>query len=231
MRPLVAVFALIVVSIGIAGCTGSDQSLIDPRSSSTTEVAGRVPTSSPGEPAMVFMISEEGGFQAWLPVSGNLVERSSTKTLLGHPVGCSILVSRLNGALAIIEYCDIVAQSLEGLSSSVVLDRVYPELLANMGVRLEVVEPLSVSETYDALHLQGPQNMRGVSLDGEFQGRVILAENRIYFIAMSVHEDNWCECRHQVDRFLDSFFIDTDHQIPSEASWDEGQSERRLTTR
>jgi hypothetical protein len=159
-------------------------------------------------------VPDVGRFQVWIPVSGNLLQHTRTRTLLGDSVECLATVSRLNGAYAIIEYCDLLPQSLEGLSSSTVLDRVYPELIRDMDIRLEKVAPAIVGETYDALKLQGPQNMRGLSLDGEFQGRAILVEERIYLVAMSVHEQNWCICVHQVDQVLDSFFIDPAMKIP-----------------
>ncbi len=60
--------------------------------------------------------------------------------------------------------------------------------------------------------------MRGEEYDGVFKARLILAENRIYLVIMTVYADNWCNCLHQINQLVDSIsiYIDPDLSIPSE---------------
>src|ERR1051325_3936144 len=65
-------------------------------------------TNSGQEPALVLFTSEPGKFQVWLPTSESVHNYNVQQTLFGQPIECPILVFRLNGAYAAVQYCDLV---------------------------------------------------------------------------------------------------------------------------
>jgi hypothetical protein len=170
------------------------------------------------EPTLVFFTSEPGKFQAWLPASESVQDYTVKKTLFGNPIECPILVFRLNGASAAVQYCDLVPQSVTSLSSDEILEQAESEITRDMKVKLETQERALAQDIYPATTLSGQIDMRGMGYDGTFKARLILVENRIYFIVMSVYHENWCNCRDQVDQVVDSLNIDPSLSIPFEAT-------------
>lgn len=174
------------------------------------------PTLPSEQPSLVFFTSEPGKFQAWLPISGSVDEFTVTKTLFDQPVDCSIIGSKLNGAYAIVQYCDLIVESVASLSSDEIFEQARDELFRDFNLRFDDEQKDLVDGLYPALTLSGRANMRGLGFDGDVKARMVWAENRIYVIVMSVYSTNWCNCRHQIDEVVDSLYIDPDLSIPFE---------------
>jgi len=173
-------------------------------------------TNSGQEPALVFFTSEPGKFQIWLPASESVQNYNIQKTLFGQPIECPILVFRLNGAYAAVQYCDLVPQSVALLSSDEILDQARSEIIRGMNVKLDTPVRVLAQDIYPATMLSGQVDMRGMGYDGTFKARLILADNRIYLVVMSVYHENWCHCLYQINQVVDSLYIDTSLSIPFE---------------
>jgi len=174
------------------------------------------PTVPSDEPTLVFFTSEPGRFQAWLPVSGSIEEYTITKTLFGQPVDCSVIASGLNSAYAIVQYCDLIPESIASLSSRAFLDQARSELVRDFNLKSDTEQGTLIENAYPTLLFSGQAAMRGFSYDGVFKARIILAEDRIYLVVMTVHTDNWCNCLHQVGQVVESFRVAPDLSIPFE---------------
>jgi hypothetical protein len=173
-------------------------------------------TNSPQEPALVFFTSEPGKFQVWLPASESVQNYTIPETLFGQPIECPILVFRLNGAYAAVQYCDLVPQSVALLSSDEILDQARSEIIRDMNIKLDTPERVLAQGIYPATLLSGQVDMRGMGYDGTFKARIILAASRIYLVVMSVYHENWCNCLDQINQVVDSLYIDTSLSIPFE---------------
>jgi len=174
------------------------------------------PTNSSQEPALVFLTSEQGKFQVWLPASESVLNYTILKTLFGEPIECPNLLFRLNGAYAFVQYCDLISQTIASLSRDEILEQAQSEIIRDMNVKLDTQENIVVQDSYPAKALSGQVDMRGMGYDGTFKARLILAENRIYLLAMSVYQENWCNCLHQIDPVIDSLYIEPRLSIPFE---------------
>jgi hypothetical protein len=186
------------------------------QASNQTVAPINAPTNAVQEPALVFFTSEPGKFQVWLPASESVLNYTIKKTLFGESIECPILVFRLNGAYATVQYCDLVPQSIATLSSDEIIDQARSEIIRGMNVKLETQERVLAQDIYPATMLSGQVDMRGMGYDGTFQARIILVESRIYLIVMSVYHENWCNCLHQINQVVDSLYIDPGLSIPFE---------------
>ena len=81
---------------------------------------------------------------------------------------------------------------------------------------LDAPQSAVVQGTYPSLKLSGQADMRGMGYDGVFKARIILADARIYLVAMSVYDEDWYNCLHQIDQVIDSLYIEPDLSIPFE---------------
>ena len=190
--------------------------VMTPQVSPQTVAPGSTPMDSHQEPSLVFFTSEPGKFQIWLPASESVQEYTIRKILFGDSIECPIVVFRLNGASAAVQYCDLVPQSIVSLSEKEILDQAQSEMMRGMDVKLEKRDRVHVQNTYPALALAGQVNMRGITYDGTFKARIVLVESRIYLVVMSVYHENWCNCRNQINQVVESLYIDTDLSIPFE---------------
>jgi hypothetical protein len=173
--------------------------------------------STPGdEPILVFFVSEQGKFEIWMPISESIIEHTGTQMLFKKSVECSIIFSRLNGAGAIVQYCDLAPEDIASLSANAVLEEARDTLKKDFHLRIAEEQKEVLTGSYPALKVSGEEDMRGLGYDGTFKARIIFVENRIYFVLMSVHSDNWCNCLHQIDQVVDSFYIDPALSIPFE---------------
>lgn len=168
------------------------------------------------EPLLVFFTSEPGNFNVWLPVSGGIQDYTVTKTLFTQPVDCVVLNSSLNSAYATIQYCDLPFESILSLSTDEVFRHSRDELARDLRLKFDTEQKILIENSYPTVLLTGQANMRGVGYDGVFKARMILAENRIYLVIMTVYSINWCNCLHQIDQVVDSFYIDPNLSIPFE---------------
>ena len=168
------------------------------------------------ETPLVFFTSEKGKFQVWLPGAESMIDYTIQQTLFEETIECPNIVFRLNGATAAIQYCDLVPQSIASLSSDQVLDQAQSEIIQDMNMKLDTQSRGLVQDTYPAQTLSGQVDMRGMGYDGTFKGRLILAENRLYFVVMSVYHEDWCNCLHQINQVVDSLNIDHPLSIPFE---------------
>jgi len=209
------IFLLVLTSCGTL--TGEPAITVTTTRASTQAVApvNTSPDSSQ-EPSLVFFTSEPGKFQVWLPVSENIEEFTIKKTLFGELIECPNLFFRLNGAYAVVQYCDLIPQSIASLSSDEILDQAQNEIIRGMNVKPENREQVLVQDTYPATTLTGQAEMRGMGYDGTFKARLILVGSRIYLVAMSVYQENWCNCFHQINQVVDSLYIDLGLSIPFE---------------
>ena len=173
-------------------------------------------TNSGPEMPLVFFTSEQGKFQVWLPASESVIEHTLQQTLFAETIECPNIIFRLNGAYATVQYCDLVPQSIASLSSDQVLDQGQNEILQDINVKLDTQNRGLAQDLYPAQTLSGQVDMRGMGYDGTFKGRLILAENRLYFVMMSVYHEDWCNCLHQINQVVDSLNIDPDLSIPFE---------------
>ncbi len=180
------------------------------------EMPTSTPTASSQEPPLVFFISEPGKFQVWLPVSGSVEDYTVKKTLFGDSIECPTIFFRLNGAYAIVQYCDLVLKSIASLSSDEILDQARSEIIRGISIKLDTQQRVVAHDTYPAMVLSGQVDMRGMGYDGAFKARIILVDKRIYLIMMSVYHENWCNCLHQIDQVVDSLYIEPDLSIPFE---------------
>ncbi len=183
-----------------------------------TQAAASVgtPTALSQGPPLVFFTSEPGKFQVWLPVSESIQNFTLTKTLFGKSIECPVINFRLNGAYAVVQYCDLDPESITSLSDDELLDQVRREIIRGIDTKLDTPQRVVVQGIYPALTLSGQADMRGMGYDGTFKARIILADNRIYLVAMSVYLENWCNCLHQIDQVVDSLYIEPDLSIPFE---------------
>lgn len=203
-----------LVALGLwilAGCT-----LIPFFEMPAPVTASPTPSVPSEEPALVFFISEPGKFQAWVPISGDVHEYTVTRTLFGEPVECTIIALGLNSAYSMVQYCDLSPESIASHSSDEILNQMHDEVVRDFTVKLDTADRVLIEDVYPALKLSGQENMRGIGYDGTFKARIILAGNRGYLVAMSVHSENWCNCLHQMDQVLDSFHPDPDLSVPFE---------------
>jgi len=136
--------------------------------------------------------------------------------LFGETIECPTLFYRLNGAYAIVRYCDLVQGGIAGLTNDQILDQTYREMLRGVNAKLESQQRLVTQAAYPALELAGLVNMRGMGHDGRFKARLILAEDRLYLVLMGVYHVNWCNCRDQMNKVVNSFYIDPGLTIPFE---------------
>ena len=173
-------------------------------------------TISDQEPPLVFFTSEPGKFQVWLPVSESVQDYTVKKTLFSESIECPNLVFRLNGAYAAVQYCDLVPTSVTSLSSEEILDQALSELVRDLHAKIETQQGVVVQDTYPALEFFGQVDMRGMGYDGTFRARIILVDQRIYLIVMSVYHEDWCNCLHQMDQVVDSLYIEPGLSIPFE---------------
>lgn len=173
-------------------------------------------TTSAQEPPLVFFTSEPGKYQVWLPVSESVQDYTVKKTLFSETIECPNLVFRLNGAYAAVQYCDLVPTSVTSLSSEEILEQALSELVRDLHMKIETQQRVAVQDTYPAHELFGQVNMRGMGYDGTFKARIILVEQRIYLVVMSVYHENWCDCLHQMDQVVDSLYIEQGLSIPFE---------------
>jgi hypothetical protein len=181
-----------------------------------TPLPPATPSASIQEPPLVFFTSEQGKFQVWLPASDSVQEYTDKRTLFGVTIECPTLFYRLNGAYAIVLYCDLVPESTVGLSNDEILAQARSEMLLGIKSRVDIQQRVIVQDSYPALALSGLVDMRGLGYDGTFKGHIILAEYRIYLVAMSVYQEDWCSCLNQMEQVVDSLFIDPDLSIPFE---------------
>lgn len=168
------------------------------------------------EPMLVFFTSEMGKYQVWLPASDSVEEFTDKRKLFGETIECPSLFYRLNYAGAIVRYCDLVPGSIAGLTNDQILDQTYAEMLRGVNAKLDTRQRLVVQDAYPALALAGLVDMRGMGYDGRFKARLILADGRLYLILMEVYHVDRCNCRDQMDKVLDSFYIDPGLSIPFE---------------
>lgn len=173
-------------------------------------------TTSAQEPPLVFFTSEPGKFQVWLPVSESVQDYTVKKTLFSETIECPNLVFRLNGAYAAVQYCDLIPQSVASLSNEEILDQAQSEVIGDIHVKIETQQRVAVQDTYPAHELFGQVDMRGMGYDGTFRARIILVDQRIYLIVMSVYHEDWCNCLEQVDQVVDSLYIEPGLSIPFE---------------
>jgi hypothetical protein len=174
------------------------------------------PVNSSQEPSLVFFTSEPGKFQVWLPSSTDIQEFTIKKTLFQTTLECPTIFYRLNSAGAIVQYCDLLPQSVAALSSDEILAQSRDEMMRESRVKIDTQQEALAQDTYPSLVLSGQENMRGLGYDGTFKARIILVESRIYLIVMSVYHENWCNCRDQVDQVVESLNIDPSLTIPFE---------------
>jgi len=165
---------------------------------------------------LAFFTSEPGKFQVWLPVSDNIEEFTIKKTLFGETIECPSLFFSLNSAQADVQYCDLLPQSIASLSNDEILDEVESEIIHSMHLKPDTQERVLAQDTYPAIMFSGQVNMRGVGYDGTFKARLILVESRTYLVIMSVYQENWCNCRAQIDQVVNSLSIDPSLSIPFE---------------
>jgi hypothetical protein len=191
-----------------------------------TPIPTAIPTHTPSptamapasnqEPSLVFFTSEMGKYQVWLPASDSVEEFTDKRRLFGETIECPTLFYRLNYAYAIVRYCDLVSMSITGLSNEQILDQAYREMLRGVNAKPESQQRLVAQDAYPALALTGLINMRGMGYDGRFKARLILAEDRLYLVLMGTYHVDWCNCRDQMNKVVDSFYIDPGLSIPSE---------------
>lgn len=173
-------------------------------------------TTSGQEPRLVFFTSEPGRFQVWLPVSESVQDYTVRKTLFNETIECPNLFFRLNGAYAAVQYCDLIPTSVTSLSSEEIPDQARSEILQDLHVKVETQQRVVVQDNYPALELFGQVDMRGMGYDGTFKARIIVVDQRIYLVVMSVYNENWCNCLHQMDQVVDSLYIEPGLSIPFE---------------
>jgi hypothetical protein len=164
----------------------------------------------------VFFTSEPRKFQVWLPGSESIQNYTLRKTLFGESIECPVINFRLNGAYALVQYCDLDPGSIASLSEDEILDGARSEVIRGIDTKLDTQQRAVVQGAYPALTLSGRADMRGMGYDGAFKARMILADTRIYLVAMSVYLENWCSCLHQMDQAVDSLYIDPGLSIPFE---------------
>jgi len=184
------------------------------QASNRTVMPINTPTNSTEEPPLVFFTSEPGKFQVWVPASGSILDYTVEKTLFNESIECPNIFFRLNGAYAVVQYCDLVPQSIASLSSKEILEQAESEIIRDMNLKLDTREQVLTQDIYPATTLSGQVDMRGLGYDGTFKARLILVDNRIYLIAMSVYHENWCNCLHQINEVVDSLYIEPGLSIP-----------------
>ena len=211
--------AVIMVAIATS-CTSASQtesSPISDRTITVTPIMSQTPSASSDEPILVFFTSEQGKFQVWLPVSGSIQEYSITLMFFGKSTECFMTASRLNSAGASAQYCDLDPKDVASLSDNTILEEVRNTLTKEFRLRVDQEQMELVEDVYPALSLSGRADMTAAGAnDGTFKARIILVENRVYIIHMSVYHIDWCSCRHQMDQVIDSLYINPDLSIPFE---------------
>ncbi len=85
-----------------------------------------------------------------------------------------------------------------------------------MKLKPDTRERVIAQDTYPATAFSGQIDMRGMGYDGTFKAWLILVESRIYLVIMSVYQENWCNCLHQMDQVVDLLSIDPSLSIPFE---------------
>ena len=165
---------------------------------------------------MVLFVSEQGRFQTWLPTAGEIVQYTVSQTFFGKPTECSAVFSRLNSAGVVVQYCDLAWEDLGSRSPQEVLDEARMLLKQHFHFKIDEEQREIVPGSYPVMTLAGEANMRGLGYDGTFKARILLAQDRVYFIHMRVYEMDWCNCRHQMNQVVDSFHVDPGISIPFE---------------
>jgi len=168
------------------------------------------------EPILVYFVSEQGKFNVWMPVSGIITEYTFTRMFFGKSVECSSTASSLNSAGVTVQYCDLDSEDIASLSDSAILEEVHNTVKSELRLRVDKEQAGVTDGSYPTLTLSGVENMRGDVYDGTFKARIILVENRVYFVHMSVYHINWCNCLHQMDQVVDSFYVEPEMSIPFE---------------
>jgi hypothetical protein len=193
------------------GATPSSQPTVE---FASTPLTLQTPATPGDEPRLVFFVSERGRFQSWMPVSGDIVEFTLTRTVFGKFIECSIIFFPLNSAGATVQYCDLPSEDIASASHNEILDEVRNTVKKDFRWRIDKEQRKVVNGSYPALVLSGEEDMRGGGYDGTFKARIILAQNRVYLVHMSVYYIDWCNCRHQMDQVVDSFYVDPEITIP-----------------
>jgi len=210
------VLALVLMLTACASLTNERTTIVMAPAQEQIVAPQSLLTTSGQEPPLVFFTSEPGKFQVWLPVSESMQDYTVKETLFSETIECPNLVFRLNGAYAAVQYCDLVPTSVTSLSSEEILDRAQSEVIDGLQIQIETQRRVVVQDTYPALELSGQVDMRGMGYDGIFKARIILADQRIYLIVISVYHEDWCNCRSQMDQVVESLYIEPGLSIPFE---------------
>lgn len=209
-----------ILLLVLTSCSPSVSEHTPLATASRTDKQSAAPTSTltnlGQEPSLVFFTSETGKFTVWLPSSTDIQEFTIQKTLFQATLECPTLFYRLNSAGAIVQYCDLLPESIASLSSDEVLDQARGEMMREVRVKIDEQQKELAQDTYPSLVLSGQEDMRGMGYDGTFKARMILVNSRIYLIVMSVYHENWCNCLHQINQVVDSLYIEPDLSIPFE---------------
>lgn len=152
----------------------------------------------------VHFVSTLGEFEIELPAVQSIHEDVLAKTLLGEPAGCTLVWAPDNGALWIVEYCDLFQNALAEFTTGKILDQARDEALKDpFGVLIEETDLVLDSYPGRSLVARGVVN----GFEATYKTRLYLAGARLYRVAASVIDENWCGCIDRIDEFLDSFFI------------------------
>ena len=182
--------------------------------STPTPITLQTPSIAGDEPRLVFFVSEQGKFEAWVPISEDIVEYTITRAFFGRAVECSVVGFSLNGASVTVQYCDLSLEEFSSFSDNAIIEEARDTLKSELHLWIDHEELGSTEGAYPSLKVSGTEDMGGNA--GTFKGRIILAEPRVYFVHMYVYQIDWCYCRGQMDQVVDSFYVDPYMSIPFE---------------
>jgi hypothetical protein len=167
-------------------------------------------------PLLLYLTSEQGKFDVWLPVSEGMLEYTLTTQIVGQSIECHVTFSRLDFAYAVVEYCDLPPETMADVTPEQVLALTRNDLMRPFKAEVATERPSLAEDTFPSLTLAGRVDMRGFGDDGAFDARIILVDKRVYIFMMAASDGNICGCSALKSQVVDSFHVAPDLSIPYE---------------
>jgi hypothetical protein len=117
-------------------------------------------------PLLLSLTSEQGKFDAWLPVSEGVLDYTLTTQIAGRSIECHVTFSRLDFAYAVVEYCDLHPEVIVDSTPEHVLAQTRNDLLRPFNAQVAAERSSLAEDTFPSLTLPGRVHMRGLGDDG-----------------------------------------------------------------
>jgi hypothetical protein len=136
---------------------------------------------------------------------------TSTQTIQSQVVSCNALLSRDNGALWIVQYCDFPAEAISQTTSTALLDSAQGQALSRRAYKLIDQRDISLNGLYPGRSVVADINLRNDNgpFDGVLKAHLFVAQNRVYTVVAEIYTETTETRLSLVDPFLRSFSIES----------------------